>query len=271
MTTLLSPKQPPMSRQETNNTVYYDANGPDYEQAALGPEETSPVSQTFDSEGRPVANDSGVDFTRKDISTSLQSPIPQSGFQNHGSIMRGDEQPYPMPQPALNNEHNLQRGAETTAGEDDTRSLKSMQVLYDESKGGFHTVGNSASDNGGYKRSASQQSNRSNRFGSRGPNKLVKSQSMRSRNDAERSASRASRRSAYEVVTSAPGATIGDAGGAFALGAAMTSPEGGVQDDLGQGFRERTLAAEGSLSKQQSMRIRKNERESLRTSKMSLR
>jgi hypothetical protein len=44
---------------------------------------------------------------------------------------------------------------------------------------------------------------------------------MKSKAGTDRSMSGTSRRSAYEVVTSTPNASIGDAGGAFAMGAAM--------------------------------------------------
>lgn len=188
---------------------------------------TSPVTDTS-GDKHPVPNDSGVDVSRNHPST-LQSPIPQNGFQSNGSAMRhANPEPYPMPQPQPplnNNDRNLHYGAATA---DDRRSIPSMEVIYDETKGEYRRAGDGTNES--FKRSASQQSHRSNKFGSNGtmngrsggsPNKLTKSQSTRSRAGTDRPMSRTSRRSAYEVVSSAPNATIGDAGGAFALGAAM--------------------------------------------------
>jgi hypothetical protein len=210
---------PSLSRHTTNETMYYEADANPVDVP------TSPVTDV-NGDKHTVPNDSGVDVSRNHPST-LQSPIPQSGFQPNGSVMRHmNPEPYPMPQPTLNNDRNLHNGAATA---DDAHSIPSMEVIYDETKGEYRRVGNGTNDSA-FKRSASQQSNRSIKVGSNGtmngrsgaiPNKLIKSHSMKSKAGTDRSMSGTSRRSAYEVVTSTPNASIGDAGGAFAMGAAM--------------------------------------------------
>lgn len=119
----------------------------------------------------------------------------------------------------------------------------------------------------------------------RTPSKLVKRRSTKGKQtenlasgstkgnggETKRSASRSSQRSfrssrgpVFDMVTVPPNASIGDAGGAFGTGAVMAARESEVEDELQSGFHERVTIAESALTKRQTIKIKKEERESAR-------
>jgi hypothetical protein len=177
---------------------------------------------------------------------------------------------YDVSSPASARKRSLSRSEDHGGGTDET-SLRSVPVLYT----------NMIPEGEGHPANGTSQVDAS-RKGSvkRSPSKLIKRRGTKSKQtenlaigsvkgdgaETRRSASRTSQRSfrttrgpVFEMVTAPPNATISDAGGAFGTGAVMTAPENELEDELQSGFHERVTIAESSLTKKQTLKIKKEE------------